>query len=455
MKQSVAEQSIPMIWYRPGRSLDRIARRLLLRRLENLQTGRLTIVDGGQTLAFGDDSAPPALRVTLTVADRRFYRSLVFGGSVGTGESYMAGFWDCDNLVGLTRLAILNESFLLQIDGGLALLAAPLRKLHHWQNKNTRSGSRANIWAHYDLGNALYALFLDKTMTYSCGVFENPAATLAEAAVAKYDRLCRKLDLKPSDHLLEIGTGWGGLAIHAASRYGCRVTTTTISQAQFDWAAQRIREKGLDGRIDLRLEDYRSLKGTYDKLISIEMIEAVGHHFLDTFFRQCGRLLKPAGLMALQAITITDQKYEAHKSDVDFIKRYIFPGSTLTSVTALCQAATKASDLRLFHLEDITSHYARTLSHWRERFFDNIDKVRALGYADRFIRMWDYYLCYCQGAFTERYIGDVQAIWVKPGFRPVQSKAVSSAGLNSQVVFPQGLDAPAVDPQIPVPAAGG
>jgi cyclopropane-fatty-acyl-phospholipid synthase len=417
MKRSVAAQEISSIWSREGRPVDRVTRRLLLQRLKNLKTGFLTLVEGEERVTFGDPEGPEDLHVTVTVSDQRFYRSLVFGGSIGAGESYMAGYWRCDDLTALTRLVVLNEGVLLEVEGGLARLAAPLRKLYHWKNKNTRQGSRGNIEAHYDLGNDLYALFLDETMTYSCGIFERPEATLAEASLAKNDRLCRKLDLKESDHVLEIGTGWGGFAIHAASRYGCRVTTTTISRAQFDWTAQRIREQGLDDRIRLLLTDYRDLDGTYDKLVSIEMIEAVGHHYLETFFRQCARLLKPDGMMALQAITITDQKYEAHKRDVDFIKRYIFPGSTLTSVTALCAAATRATDLRLLHLEDITPHYARTLREWRERFFCNIDKVRALGYPEQFIRMWEYYLCYCEGAFTERYIGDVQALFVKPGCR--------------------------------------
>jgi cyclopropane-fatty-acyl-phospholipid synthase len=357
------------------------------------------------------------LRVTVTVSDPRFYRSVVFGGSVGAGESYMAGYWSCDNLPGLTRLAVLNETVLLAVEGGLALLAAPVRRLYHWKNKNTLAGSRGNIEAHYDLGNDLYSLFLDETMTYSCAFFERPESTLAEAQTAKYDRLCRKLDLKETDHLLEIGTGWGGFAVHAATRYGCRVTTTTISPAQFQWAQHLFREKGLEGQVRLLLEDYRDLAGSFDKLVTVEMIEAVGHHYLETFFRQCARLLKPDGLMALQAITIADQKYEAHKRDVDFIKRYIFPGSTLTSVTALCTAATRATDLRLFHLEDITPHYARTLREWRERFFARIEEVRSLGYSEQFIRMWEYYLSYCEGAFAERYIGDVQALFVKPGFR--------------------------------------
>ncbi len=424
MKRSVAEQEIPSIWSREGRPADRLARRLLLQRLKNLKTGCLTLVDGDERFTFGDPAGRQDLRVTVTVNDQRFYRSLVFGGSIGAGESYMAGYWGCDRLTALTRLVVLNEGVLLQVEGGLARLAAPLRKLYHWKNKNTRLGSRGNIEAHYDLGNDLYALFLDETMTYSCGIFERPESTLAEASMAKNDRLCRKLNLKESDQVLEIGTGWGAFAIHAASRYGCRVTTTTISRAQFDWAAQRIRERGLEGRIRLLLTDYRDLSGEYDKLASVEMIEAVGHHYLETFFRKCASLLKPEGMMALQAITITDQKYEAHKRDVDFIKRYIFPGSTLTSVTALCQAATRATDLRLFHLEDITPHYARTLREWRERFFSNLEKVLALGYPEQFIRMWEYYLCYCEGAFTERYIGDVQALFLKPGCRqePILTK---------------------------------
>jgi cyclopropane-fatty-acyl-phospholipid synthase len=401
-----------------GELADRLARWLLLKRLAYLETGYFTLLEGEKRFTFGDPAGPKDLCATIKVFHQRFYRSIVFGGSVGAAEAYMAGYWDCDDLTVLTRIAVLNERLLQEIEGGLALLTAPLRRLYHCRNKNTRKGSRGNIEAHYDLGNDFYALFLDETMTYSCALFERPETTLAEASNAKYGRICRKLNLSETDHLLEVGTGWGGFAIHAASKYGCRVTTTTISRAQYDWAKERIRQRGLESRICLLLKDYRDLSGTFDKLVSIEMIEAVGHHYLDAFFRQCNSLLKPDGMMALQAITITDQKYEAHKREVDFIKRYIFPGSTLTSVTALCLSATRATDLKLFHLEDITPHYARTLREWRERFLKNSDKVRALGYSERFIRMWEYYLCYCEGAFTERYIGDVQALFVKPGCRP-------------------------------------
>jgi cyclopropane-fatty-acyl-phospholipid synthase len=401
-----------------GQPADRLASWLLLKRLACIERGCLILLDREERLTLGNPADAKDLCVTITVSDQRFYRSVVFGGSVGAAEAYMAGHWDCDDLTGLMKIVVLNEHVLLDIEGGLALLAAPLRRMYHCKNKNTRAGSRCNIEAHYDLGNDFYALFLDETMTYSCAFFERPETTLAEASIAKYDRICRKLNLRETDHLLEIGAGWGGFAIHAASRYGCRVTTTTISPSQYDWAKEDILKRGLENRISLVLEDYRDLSGTFDKLVSIEMIEAVGHHYLDAFFKQCACLLRPDGMMALQAITITDQKYEAHKKDVDFIKRYIFPGSTLTSVTALCLSATRATDLKLFQLEDITAHYARTLREWRDRFFKNIDKVRALGYSERFIRMWEYYLCYCEGAFAEHYIGDVQAVFVKPGYRP-------------------------------------
>jgi cyclopropane-fatty-acyl-phospholipid synthase len=401
-----------------GGLTDRLARWMLLKRLVCLETGCLTLVDKEERLTFGDRTEARNLCATITVSDHRFFRSIVFGGSVGAAEAYMAGHWDCDDLTVLMRIVVLNEHLLLDIEGGLALLAAPLRRMYHCKNRNTRAGSRGNIEAHYDLGNDFYALFLDGTMTYSCAIFERPETTLAKASIAKYDRICENLNLRETDHVLEIGMGWGGFAIHAASRYGCRVTATTISPSQYDWAEDDIRKRGLEDRISLLLEDYRDLSGQFDKLVSIEMIEAVGHHYLDAFFRKCARLLRPDGMMALQAITITDQKYEAHKKDVDFIKRYIFPGSTLTSVTALCLSATRVTDLKLYHLEDITVHYARTLREWRERFFNNIDKVRALGFSERFIRMWEYYLCYCEGAFAERYIGDVQALFVKPGYRP-------------------------------------
>ena len=394
--------------------LDRIARRGLLGRLAALQFGRLTLTEGDETHTFGTTDAFP-LEAAIAVHHPRFYSDVVFGGTVGAGEAYMARAWTCDDLTAAIRIIIRNESVLQAMDTGLARLAsAPLHKLFHFLHKNTRRGSRANITAHYDLGNEFYSLFLDETLTYSCGIFEQPHSTLREASEAKYDRLCRKLRLGPDDHVLEIGTGWGGFAIHAASRYGCRVTTTTISQAQYGLASQRVEAAGVADRVELLLSDYRELEGQFDKLVSIEMIEAVGHQFLGTFLRHCADRLKPDGVLGLQAITIADQIHRQHIHEVDFIKRYIFPGSCIPSVTAMCQAATRHTDLRLFHLEDITPHYATTLRMWRERFFDRIDDVRALGFSDTFVRMWDFYLSYCEAGFLERYIGNVQMVLTKP-----------------------------------------
>jgi cyclopropane-fatty-acyl-phospholipid synthase len=292
-----------------------------------------------------------------------------------------------------------------------------MRRALHWANRNSRDGSRRNIAAHYDLGNDFFALFLDETLAYSCGVFEREDATLHEAQLAKFDRICRRLRLTAADHLLEIGTGWGGLAIHAAARYGCRVTTTTISREQHALAAQRIAQAGLEDRVTLLLEDYRDLDGSYDKLVSVEMIEAVGHQYLDDYTAQCSRLLAPEGAMLLQAITIQDQFYEAALESVDFIQRYIFPGSFIPSVTAIVDSVRRSTDMKVFHLEDIGPHYATTLGRWRTSFLARLDDVRRLGYPESFLRMWDFYLCYCEGGFLERQLGDVQMLLTKPRCR--------------------------------------
>ena len=326
----------------------------------------------------------------------------------------MSGFWSCDDLTALTRIITRNRDVLDGIETGLARLTIPLRKLFHFLHRNSKHGSRHNIAAHYDLGNDFFALFLDETMTYSCGIFEREDSTLQDASIAKIDRICQKLQLSPNDHMLEIGTGWGTFALHAARQYGCRVTTTTISQEQYEFALQRVHAAGLSDQITVLRQDYRDLKGQYDKLGSIEMIEAVGYAFYDTYFTCCSNLLKPNGIMLLQAIIIADQLYEQAKRSVDFIQRYIFPGSCIPSITTISQSLARATDMRLFHMEDITLHYAETLRHWRERFFANLNRVRALGYSEEFIRMWEFYLCYCEGGFRERVIGDVQMLLTKP-----------------------------------------
>jgi cyclopropane-fatty-acyl-phospholipid synthase len=414
MTESIIPAENPAIEDARPRSRDRFARRILLALLARLKHGRITLVDGPEQHAFGEAEDSPAPAATVTVHHPRFYGDCLFGGTVGAAEAYMAGFWSADDLSTLIRIFTLQPELFGSMDTGLARITAPAYKIAHALNKNTRSGSRRNIVAHYDLGNDFYRLFLDETLTYSCGIFERADSTLAEAAAAKYDRICRKLRLAPGDHVLEIGTGWGGFALHAAGRYGCRVTTTTISEHQHALARERFAAAGLSGRITLLKQDYRDLAGTYDKLVSIEMIEAVGHHFLPDFFRVCGERLEPHGTMLLQAITIRDQVFDWHKRNVDFIKRYIFPGSCIPSIAAISQAVARASDLRIFHLEDITPHYARTLRLWRENFFRNLKQVKALGFSDAFIRMWEFYLSYCEAGFAERYLGDVQIVLAKP-----------------------------------------
>jgi cyclopropane-fatty-acyl-phospholipid synthase len=397
--------------------LDGVAERGVRARLAQLRHGRVSLIDQGQRSDHGTPSARCPLTVQIEVLDPRFWGELAFGGSIGAGEAYMAGYWRCDDLTGLVRILLQNREVLDGMEGGLARLTAPLQKALHWANRNTRSGSRRNIAAHYDLGNDFFALFLDPTMMYSCAYYETPQTTLEEAQQARLHRVCQHLKLGPDDHLLEIGTGWGGMAIHAAQHYGCRVTTTTISRQQYELARERVAAAGLQDRITLLLEDYRDLTGQYDKLVSLEMIEAVGHQFYGDYFAQCARLLKDDGLMLLQAITITDQRYEAARKSVDFIQRHIFPGSTIPSITAMLKAITAETDMKLVQLDDIGPHYATTLRHWRERFMARLDEVRALGYPDTFIRMWDFYLCYCEGGFAERALGDVHMLLAKPGAR--------------------------------------
>ena len=394
--------------------LDSIARRAVRSRLGAIEHGLLTLIDGSSVERCGRHTARCALSAVVRVHDPRFYSEVAFAGSIGAGEAYMQGYWSVDDLTALMRILLQNRGVLDGMEGGWATLTAPLQKALHWTARNTHQGSRRNIAAHYDLGNEFFSLFLDPTMMYSSAVFERAGMTLEQASTAKLDRICRKLDLKPADHVLEIGTGWGGFAIHAARNYGCRVTTTTISRQQHDLAQERIEAAGVTGRVTLLLEDYRDLAGTYDKLVSIEMIEAVGHQFYDAYFRKCSELLKPEGMMLLQAITIADQRYEAARKSVDFIQRYIFPGSCIPSVTVMSGAIARVTDMRLTHLEDIGPHYATTLARWRASLFANLDQIQALGYPDDFIRMWEFYFCYCEAGFLERVIGDVQMLLVKP-----------------------------------------
>ncbi|MDE2305460.1 MAG: class I SAM-dependent methyltransferase [Gammaproteobacteria bacterium] len=407
--------------------IERLARSALVSRLRRLERGRLRLIDAEGELEFGEPDAPAGYVATVRVGHPRFYADALLGGSTGAGEAYINGLWRCDDLTALVRLMVVNRTLLEGVDSGWSRLGEPLRRFAHWLNRNDRAGSRRNIAAHYDLGNRFFELFLDETMAYSCGIFPRADATLAEASIAKFDAACSKLRLGPDTHLLEIGTGWGGLAIHAASRYGCRVTTTTISREQHDHAREAIARAGLQDRITLLFEDYRDLRGRFDALVSIEMIEAVGHQYLDTYLGKCSSLLEPHGAMLLQAITIQDQLYASALRSVDYIKRYIFPGSFIPSVSAIVDSLARATDLKLFHLEDIGPHYARTLRAWRERFLAKSAEVRALGYPESFLRMWEFYLCYCEGGFEERQLGDVQMLLTKPRSRRPSIATVHAA----------------------------
>ena len=394
--------------------LERSARKAVFGRLARIVNGRLTIEDETGRRSFGAVSDACPLDATITVDAPRFYVDTMLGGNVGAAESYITGAWHASDLTTVMRIMVRNRHVLQRMHGITSLPQDAARIAAYWLARNTRRGSRRNIVAHYDLGNEFFTLFLDKTMMYSSAIFERDDMTLEEASQAKLDRICRKLCLGPDDHVVEIGTGWGGFALHAAQNYGCRVTTTTISDAQFALARERVRDAGLGDRIEVLREDYRDLKGSYDKAVSIEMVEAVGRRFYPAYFGALGRLLKPNGMALIQAIIIDDRLFWRAAHSVDFIKRFIFPGSCIPSITALVNAATSGSDLRLFHLEDITPHYARTLREWRGRFFAHIAAVRAQGYSEAFIRMWEYYLCYCEGGFLERQIGDVQMIFAKP-----------------------------------------
>jgi len=395
--------------------LDKICRNLMLSYLAKLQQGCIELVEDHDKQLLGDPQAD--LRVTLTIVDPAFYQKLVLGGSVGAGESYIEGHWRTDNLTALVQIFARNMTLLDQLESGWARISKPALKLLNWRNRNSKAQSKKNISAHYDLGNSMYQLFLDQSMMYSSAIYPSAQSTLAEAQQHKLKLICDRLQLKASDHLMEIGTGWGSLAIFAAKNYGCRVTTTTISREQYDYAKTQIAAAGLEQQITLLFQDYRELTGQYDKLVSIEMIEAVGHEYLDGYFAKCSSLLKADGLMLLQAITIADQRYEFYRREVDFIKKFVFPGGCLPSMLRMTQAAAQHTDLVIRQVQDIGLDYARTLADWCSNFMAARDAVHQLGFDDRFVRLWHFYLCYCEGGFLERATSAVHLVLSKPGHR--------------------------------------
>jgi cyclopropane-fatty-acyl-phospholipid synthase len=389
-------------------------KRTLINTLRNLQECELTFIEGSRTFKLGTTSGIDVLRTTIRVNDPEVYRSIGLGGSNGVAESFMRGEWQCEDLVTLVRIFVRNRDLLDRMDSGIArAIGGTLARCIHFFRRNTKTGSAKNIAAHYDLGNDLFRLFLDSNLMYSSAIYVSAEDTLDAAATRKLDRICQKLDLRAHHRIIEIGTGWGGFALYAAKTYGCHVTTTTISKEQFDLATQRIAQAGLQDKITVLLQDYRELEGQFDRLVSIEMIEAIGHQYLETYFAKVSTLLKSDGMALIQAITIEDHRYVRALKDVDFIKRYIFPGSFIPSISAMLGAAAK-QNIKLINLEDIGNSYALTLRAWRDRFVSSIAKVRALGYDEAFCRMWFFYLAYCEGGFLERSISDVQILLAKP-----------------------------------------
>jgi len=398
-----------------------LARKALLSRLADIQRGEIEIRDADSSVVVGRATPEYPLRAVIDVHDSSMYTDIVLGGSIGAAESYMEGKWTVCDLTTLMRVLSANPEVVEAMEDGLAKFTGWAFRIGHLLRRNSRRQSRRNIGAHYDLGDDLFALFLDPTMSYSSGIYPREDSSLSEAAVHKLNLVCEKLQLQPDDHLLEIGTGWGGLAVHAASNYGCRVTTTTISENQHRLAVERVAKAGLSDRVTVLKQDYRELDGQFDKLVSIEMIEAVGHDYMDSYFKVCSERLKPHGRALIQAILMSDRNFENYRGSVDFIQKYIFPGGALPSVTSIMRAAQDHTDLQIADFHDIGGHYARTLRDWRSNFMDRVHDIKALGYPDEFVRMWEFYFCYCEGGFAERAITTAQIIFDKPMCRLVDA----------------------------------
>lgn len=393
--------------------------RLLLKLLSSMNKGRLSLsLPNGEVHQFGAEPESP-FQAEIHINDNHFFKRIVQFGHIGFSEAYMAGEWDTPNLEAVISWFILNieDSTLLEGSGkksGWINLLGKLNRFFHLLRANTQSNSQKNIHEHYDLGNHFFRLFLDETMTYSSALFTDEGQSLRDAQTAKYEALCQKLRLKPTDHVLEIGSGWGGFATYAARNYGCRITTATISQEQLAYVKALVQETGLADRITPVYCDYRKLTGQYDKIVSIEMIEAVGDAYYEAFFRQCDQLLKPQGLLAIQMITCPDSRFKLLKNNVDFIQKHIFPGSLLPSIGRVHEATARSGTLFLHDLRDMGNSYARTLGEWHGRFNQKLPEVRALGFDESFIRKWNYYFLYCKAAFRMRNISVVQAVFTKP-----------------------------------------
>ena len=413
---------------------DHWARRLVHASLRRIARGSLVIVDGPNVDRFGDTAGFP--RATVMVRDPGFYRALVFRGAMGGAEAYMEGHWHADDLTSVIRIMALNRKSLDDLGRTFAAFAKIPLGLYHRLRRNSLTGSRRNIAEHYDLGNDFYSLWLDETMTYSSAKFTPETATLAEAQTEKYDALCRKLRLSENDHVLEIGCGWGGFSCHAAGKYGCKVTAVTISEAQAEYARARVEKAGLSHLVEIRIQDYRLITGSFDKIASIEMLEAVGHKFHESFFAKCHEVMAPHGLLAIQYITVPDIRYKSLTKGVDWIQKVIFPGSLLLSVGRINEVLNKTGNLFLHHLEDLGADYARTLSTWHETFNARLPEIRKLGFDTPFIRTWNYYLKYCEAGFATRNISVVQAVYTRPNNLNLETSNQIKASVSSVVNLP-------------------
>lgn len=414
------------------------ARKRLLSTFGNLQQSHIAIQDQDETWALGVSNRN-GLHGSIVVNHPQFYTRILTGGTIGAAEAFIDGHWDSEDLTTLIRIFVQNMPQMHGLEKTWARIKNGLHRLTHLKRRNTREGSRKNIGDHYDLGNDFYRLFLDPTMNYSSGIFPTSGSSMQQASIRKMDWIGKKLRLSTKDHLLEIGTGWGGLAIFLATTFGCRITTTTISRQQFEYAKRKVNEAGLDQQINVILSDYRDLDGSFDKIVSVEMIEAVGHEYYDEYFGRCSAMLKDDGLMLIQAITISEQNFKQHIRNIDFIRRYVFPGGSLPSITAIGASIGRATDMRITHLDDITEHYVQTLRHWRNEFHRNMEKIRSLGYDQDFVRLWHFYLCYCEAGFAERRVHNTQIMFAKPNsttdpaveFSTELSKSPFESGMRS------------------------
>ena len=394
--------------------INEFSKKLVLRSLKNISDGTLLIIEGSNKYKFGSDKS---LNAEIIVNNPRFYTEILLGGSIGASEAYIHRSWTSNDLTKVIQLMARNQSTMDSMEGPFRIIAAPFLRMFHALNRNTLYGSKKNIARHYDLSNKFFSLFLDSTMMYSSAIYPNKTSSIEVAAEYKLDVICKKLDLNKSHRVVEIGSGWGGFAIYAAKNYGCHVTTTTISKEQYKYVREKIKHLKLEKHIKIIFKDYRELTGKYDKLVSIEMIEAVGHKFYDSYFKKVSELLNQNGDALIQAITIRDQRYKQAIRSVDFIQKYIFPGSCIPSINVMQNAITESGDMVINDVRDIGHHYAKTLATWREKFTLNKKSIIKLGFDEKFLRMWRFYFCYCQGGFLEKSISTIHLHITKPDYR--------------------------------------